>query len=124
MDKTRKPPRRRTALLLLGGLILLASGGAYFLSRDASLSVAQGELTIATVREGAFNEYINLSGRVEPAERYFIDSRVTGTVDRIFAESGQEVRRGDTLLLLANADLELEVMQRESQLIEQLNAQR
>ncbi|MEO0735084.1 MAG: efflux RND transporter periplasmic adaptor subunit, partial [Bacteroidota bacterium] len=118
------PSRRRTTALLASGLVLLTVVAGYFFSRDATLSVAQRELTITTVSAGVFNEYINLSGRVEPAERYFIDSRVTGTVDRIFAESGQEVKQGDTLLLLANADLELEVMQRESQLIEQLNAQR
>jgi HlyD family secretion protein len=120
-----QPPRGKLFwLLAIGGVLLLAFAVGYYLSRPATLRIDARELTISTVTQEQFYEYINLDGRIEPASTYVIDSKVAGNVDRLFEASGQEVRRGDTLLRITNADLELDVMQRESQLIEQLNAQR
>jgi HlyD family secretion protein len=95
-----------------------------YLNRGSRVSIDPGRVSIATVKSDQFYEYINLSGRVVPRQTYFIDAQVTGNVDRVYAEPGQFLDRGDTLLHVSNPDLQLEVMQRESQLIEQLNAQR
>ncbi len=116
-------PRGKFILLALLGILAAAAIG-FWLARSPELTVERERLTISTVRADQFYEYINLTGRIEPGETYFIDSKVAGNVERIFVRSGDRVRRGDTLLLISNADLELEVMQRESQLLEQLNAQR
>lgn len=123
MDRTRKKSTigrwwYAAAIFLLGSV---AAG--YWLGKDDGVRVAENRLTVRTVTNEQFYEYINLTGRVTPEETYFIDSKISGNVERIYAESGREVRRGDTLLFVSNADLELDVMQRESQLIEQLNAQ-
>ena len=40
------------------------------------------------------------------------------------AKSGDELQQGDTIVQLSNSNLRLEVLQRESQLLEQLNTQR
>ena len=124
MDTPLPAPRKNTLLFLLVPLTVGAVVAGYFLSRPALLRVDADALTVHTVREAPFYEYINLDGRIEPAATYLIDSKIAGNVLEVYATAGDRVRRGDTLLRLANADLELEVMQRESQLIEQLNAQR
>ena len=126
MDAPIAPPARGKIfwLLLTGGLLLLPLAIGYYLSRPATRRLTTSDLTITTVTQAPFYEYINLDGRIEPASTYVIDSKIAGNVDRLFVASGQEVKRGDTLLRIANADLELDVLQRESQLIEQLNAQR
>jgi len=125
MDVTRTRARRSTKFWLLLGLTtaLFSCLIVYVFTRQGTVRLDRDRLTISTVTEDRFYEYINLDGRVEPEASYVIDSKVAGNIARIFVESGQKVRRGDTLLLIANADLELEVMQRESQLIEQLNNQ-
>jgi HlyD family secretion protein len=95
----------------------------FYWQPTTTVRVDTDRIQVATVTEDRFYEYINLDGRIEPAAIYVIDSKIAGNVEQIFVESGQDVRKGDTLLQLSNADLELEVMQRESQLIEQLNNQ-
>ncbi|MGB3799134.1 MAG: HlyD family efflux transporter periplasmic adaptor subunit [Lewinella sp.] len=126
MDKSIRKKRKWPALL--GGitLIALATGAYFFLgTRHAStLQVASDRLTVKAVTSSPFTEYISLTGRLEPTEVYFLDSRIGGVVDRLFVQPGASVEQGDTLLRIANADLELEVLQRESELLEQLNAQR
>jgi HlyD family secretion protein len=106
------------------GLLGLAIAAGLYFGRGNRMSVDRERLVITTVTNDQFYEYINLTARVEPRQTYLIDGKVEGNVERIYAEAGQQLQGGDTLLLISNADLELEVMQRESQLIEQLNAQR
>jgi len=126
MDRTRTSARRTYRKWLLPSLFVLALTGAagYFLAARPSVTVAENRLTITTVDHDQFYEYLNLNGTVEPTDVYYLDSKVAGNAERIYVSGGEHVARGDTLLKITNADLELEVMQRESQLIEQLNAQR
>ena len=126
MDQVLIPPRTASSgkLLIAAAVIAVALVVGYLISRPTGLRLDPSQLSVATVTQDRFYEYINLDGTVQPSSTYVIDSKIAGNVDRLYATSGQEVRRGDTLLRIANADLELEVMQRESQLIEQLNNQR
>lgn len=125
MDSPRKRPSVWSRILgfTLFTVALFTLGFWYSRQPAASVKVDAERVRITTVTQDRFYEYINLDGRIEPSATYVIDSKVTGNVERIFVESGQNIRKGDTLLQLSNADLELEVMQRESQLIEQLNNQ-
>jgi HlyD family secretion protein len=107
------------AALALGGVAYAAVSSGY----RSTVRVERGQLTIEKVKEAPFYEYINITGQIEPRDIYYVDSKVAGNVETVFAEPGQAVDVGDTLLQLANADLQLDVLQRESQLIEQLNNQ-
>lgn len=126
MDRTRNGTRRNLKKWIIPALLLvsLASIGGYYLAAAPTVTVDQDRLTIATVGNDQFYEYLNLNGTVEPTEVYYLDSKVAGNAERIYVTAGEQVEPGDTLLKITNADLELEVMQRESQLVEQLNAQR
>ncbi|MEN0002582.1 MAG: efflux RND transporter periplasmic adaptor subunit [Bacteroidota bacterium] len=127
MDTQLTRPNYSVKSIYLGGAILLFGLAAFWMVKqyDASTIVVDADrLTLAAVVRSPFYEYINLTGNVEPASTFFIDSRIAGNVEQVYTESGQSIQVGDTLLSLANADLELEVMQREAQLIEQLNTQR
>ena len=127
MDKSISPQRKRPLAYTLVLLVVLAAVAYYFLGTrlsSSALGVPADRLTVSPVTSAPFTEYIALTGRLEPREVYYLDTRIRGVVDRIYAEPGSVVTAGDTLLRIANADLELEVMQRESELLEQLNAQR
>jgi len=115
---------RKITWILAFTMVFLALTSWVFLKTSGGVRVEEEDLVISTVKQDQFYEYINLDGRIAPAATYLVDSKVSGNVERIFVESGQDVKRGDTLLQISNADLELDVLQRESQLIEQLNNQR
>ncbi|ANT65945.1 efflux RND transporter periplasmic adaptor subunit [Prosthecochloris sp. CIB 2401] len=59
------------------------------------------------VREGLNN--INVSGIVEPLHDITMGFTVQGRIDRILCKEGQQVARGDTLMVLTNGYIELEV---------------
>ncbi|MEM6398497.1 MAG: efflux RND transporter periplasmic adaptor subunit [Bacteroidota bacterium] len=106
-------------VLAIGSIAWLASA-----SRSFTLSIPKSDIQVEQVVSGQFFYYISLNASVQPNRSQLLDSKATGTVDMIFVEDGETVNKGDTLLKLSNPELELEVMQREGQLIEQLNAQR
>jgi HlyD family secretion protein len=124
----KRTKKRPWAKWTIGSLVLLGLAAVGYLastsSYASSVTVDRQRVSITPVVEAPFYEYINVSGQFEPQTSFLLDVKVPGTVERILAESGQEVETGDVLLELANDDLRLEVMQRESQLIEQLNNQR
>jgi len=123
--RTKKRPWAKWTLVSLSLLGLTAIG--YLVSTSSyasSMTVDRQRVSITPVVEAPFYEYINVTGQFQPRESFMLDVKVPGTVERILVESGDKVQTGDVLLELANDDLRLEVMQRESQLIEQLNNQR
>ncbi|MEM9834880.1 MAG: efflux RND transporter periplasmic adaptor subunit [Bacteroidota bacterium] len=127
MDTVRTKQKTFPLKTLLGASLVVAVLASYWAISGrvgTERRVARDLLTIRTVTEAPFFEYVNLNGLVSPRNRQFLDCKMAGTVEQVFVESGDEVKEGDTLLRLSNAELELEVMQRESELIEQLNGQR
>ncbi|MBW3468021.1 efflux RND transporter periplasmic adaptor subunit [Arthrospiribacter ruber] len=103
---------------LLLGFIVYQLG---FSDSRSSMNVNMERITIATVREGEFTDYIPVSGNIEPGETFFLDALEGGNIQKIVRESGSFVEAGDTILLLSNSKLQLEVMERESGLYFQIN---
>ncbi|MEX2593862.1 MAG: HlyD family efflux transporter periplasmic adaptor subunit [Anditalea sp.] len=109
--------------LLGGGVVLLSFVLYQFLFADnrASLYVNEERISIATVNEGEFTDYIPVSGHMEPAETFYLDAIEGGIIQEVVRESGALVDKGDTILVLTNSNLQLDVMQRETMLYEQIN---
>jgi len=103
---------------LLVGFILYQ---LVFADSRSSMNVNMERITIATVKEGEFTDYIPVSGNIEPGEVFFLDALEGGNIAKIVRESGAFVSAGDTILLLSNSKLQLEVMERESGLYFQIN---
>lgn len=105
------------ALLVGAGGLYMAMGG----TGGQTVRVAEDRLIVSTVNPGQFEDFIPVRGSVEPLTSIFLDSVEGGRVERRFAEAGQFVKAGQPLLELTNTDLQLEVISREAQVIEQLN---
>ncbi len=104
--------------ILLVGFVLYQ---LLFADSRSSMNVNMERITIATVKEGEFTDYIPVSGTIEPGEVFYLDALEGGNIARIVRESGAFVNAGDTILLLSNSKLQLEVMERESGLYFQIN---
>ena len=128
MDKPIQQSSRKTWRLLLPIMGLGAVGLATYLSFASNFSnqlkVNRAELLLASVSKKEFRDYLALTGYVRPAKVFYLDASERGIVEEVFTSPGEHLKKGDTLLKLSNSDLELEVMQRESDLYEQLNGLR
>jgi len=89
-----------------------------------SLNVDGSRLQIAVVIEGPFQENITVNGTIVPQRSIYLDAVEGGRVERILVDPGEMVRMGDTLLVLSNNNLQLDVMNRETHILEQINTSR
>ena len=96
----------------------LLAGGAFviFLIYVISLSLGPKKLRIemdniqmAEVKNGKFMEYVDVEGLVQPILTIKVNTREAGSVDRIVAEEGTLLKKGDTILVLNNPDLIREI---------------
>ena len=96
----------------------LMAGGAFviFLIYVISLSLGPRKLRIESdniqiveVKNGKFMEYVDVEGLVQPILTIKVNTREAGSVERIVAEEGTLMKKGDTILVLTNPDLLREI---------------
>ena len=96
----------------------LMAGGAFviFLIYVISLSLGPRKLRIESdniqiveVKNGKFMEYVDVEGLVQPILTIKVNTREAGSVERIVAEEGTLLKKGDTILVLSNPDLLREI---------------
>ncbi|WP_114395239.1 efflux RND transporter periplasmic adaptor subunit [Oleisolibacter albus] len=123
IEKTGWRKHKGRILAAAAVALLVGAGSVAALNHGggATVRIAQERLVISTVNEGAFEDFIPVRGSVEPLTSIFLDSVEGGRVEKRFVEAGQMVKAGQPLLELSNTDLQLEVISREAQVIEQLN---
>jgi len=113
---------RRIAWLAGGAIgITLMIYGLLTAGGSSTLRVELDKLTISTVSQGPFQEYIPVNGEIAPLKTVFLDATVGGRVLEVFVDKGSYVTVGDSILKLDNTDLHLDIMYREAQLFEQIN---
>jgi len=111
-------------ILLIAGALAIVSLLAYGIATNDSrstLKVDKEKLSIDTIERSEFQEFIPVTGNVTPIRTVFLDAIEGGVIREVVQESGNIVENGDTILVLSNSNLRLEVMNREAQLYEQIN---
>jgi HlyD family secretion protein len=110
----------------IGAALLAVLGvGAYWLAPAAdSQTIAASRLTISTVRDGRFEDFLPLRARVTPLLTVYLDAVEGGRVDRILVEDGAMVEQGQSLAKLSNAELQLSVLARQTEVTQQINSMR
>jgi HlyD family secretion protein len=106
-----------------GALVVLVAGGvtaylAFGLTR--TIAVPRDRVVIAPVRDETFREYVPVTGTVVPYETTYLDILEGGQIAEVLVEEGALVHIGQPLIRLKSADLELDVITRETQLTDQL----
>lgn len=104
-------------MLLAGGLPLLGllAVGSYFYGAGPSqLNVDPMRLTVSEVRQGSFQEFIPVSGVVLPETTIYLDALEGGRVEEKYVEDGALMKKGQPVLRLSNADLELSLVNQET----------
>ena len=107
-----------------GGIMAAFIISLIFRDDASTLRVNVESLSISEVREGEFNDYIRLSGQVQPMTTIQVSPRESGIVEDILIEEGSKVQAGDIIIRLGNDDLDLEILNSEANLAEKENALR
>ncbi len=84
-------------------------------------TIDKARVTIEEVRFGEFQDVIALNGVLEPVRTVQIAANEGGRVEEIFVEDGVFVEAGEPLMRLSNQTVTLDFMNRETQIIEQIN---
>ena len=73
------------------------------------LRIETDNIQIAEIKNGKFMEYVDVEGLVQPILTIQVNTREGGSVDRIVAEAGATLKKGDTILVLTNPQLIREI---------------
>jgi len=105
----------------LGALLLAFI--VYLIARpnNKTLRIDKDTITVGTAVKGEFNDYIRISGRVQPMTTIQLSPQEGGIVERILIEEGSPVKAGDAILILNNDNLDLQILNSEAELAEKEN---
>lgn len=101
-------------LVLLFWLVLNASA-------ERTYKVDRSKITIDEVIHDEFQEIVTVNGSLEPVRTVQITASEGGRIEEIFIEDGAQVITGQAIMRLSNATMQLDFMNRETQIIEQIN---
>ena len=105
-----------------GGVVLAAALTWLALGNYANtLKVERRGLSIGDVKRAQFNDYVSVDGQVAPISVVQISPEEGGMVTEKVVEEGAHVHRGDVILRLSNSNLDLEILNAESELAEKQN---
>ena len=103
------------AVLLIFVVWLLVRGTSSRLRIDART------ISVGEVARGEFNDYIRVTGQVQPITTVQLSPLEAGVVERLVVEEGASVHKGDVLVELSNTSLTLEILNSEAELAEKQN---
>lgn len=118
----KKGIKKKHIYIGLGVLaFLLLIYQSLFTEHVSTYVVDAEKLSIESVSQGIFHDFITVSGNVEPIATIFLDAREGGRVEEKVIEEGEMVKKGDIILRLSNPDLSLSILNSEAQLAEKSN---
>jgi HlyD family secretion protein len=92
-----------------------------FADHPSALNVKNDRLTIGEAQRGNFQEFIAIDGNVEPLNTIFLDMVEGGRVEKLFTDDGRKISKGDTILKISNSTLQIDFLNRETQLFDLVN---
>ncbi|HYI43269.1 MAG TPA: biotin/lipoyl-binding protein, partial [Sphingomicrobium sp.] len=116
---------KQVKIAIAAGAVLIAGVIFYLMAPSAnSQTVAAERLTISAVSKGTFDDFIPLRARVTPLVSVYLDAIEGGRVEQVLVEDGAMVTKGQLLAVLSNAELQLSVLARQTEVTQQINSMR
>lgn len=88
---------------------------------QSSLNVNREKITVSKVERGVFDEFIVVTGVVQPLKTYQLDAIEGGYVAQKLLDGGATVRQGDLILKLENQRLTMDYVNRETEMYRLIN---
>lgn len=106
------------------GALVIALLFWLYAPRGDTQTVASDRLTIASVTNGTFDDFIPLRARVTPLFTVYLDAIEGGRVEKILVEDGATLAAGQPIVDLSNAELQLSTLARQTEVEQQINNMR
>ena len=121
MDRPIKQKTWNTKRILtvagIAGIVALIGASYYYTSGNSKLNVDAERISIFEVKEDTFQEFIPINGTVLPISSIYLDASVGGRVEEKYVEDGAHLHKGDPIMRLSNTDMELSLVQNETQVL-------
>jgi HlyD family secretion protein len=102
-------------------LFIIAARIIYNSGKEEVYKTSREKITISTVEEGFFSDYITVIGKVEPITTIYLDAIEGGRVVERLIDEGATVKKGDVILKLENRQLYQTILNSEAALAEKEN---
>lgn len=112
---------RRGIPYLAGAVLLVFIVWLLVRGNSSTLRIDARTISVGTVARGEFNDYIRVTGQVQPITTVQLSPLEAGIVERLVVEEGASVHKGDVLVELSNTSLTLEILNSEAELAEKQN---
>ena len=113
--------RKKNIPYFLAGVFVIFVLWLLLRDKSSTLKVDANTVTIGDVRLGEFDDYVRVSGQVQPITVVQVSLLEGGVVEAKLIEEGSMVKKGDVLVRLSNNTLGLQILQSEADLAEQEN---
>ena len=121
IEKKKGLRPKHVPYVVVGGLVLLSLLWLVLGNHASTVRVEKDEITVSTVVEGQFFDYVRVSGRVAPIQVVQLSPEEGGIVREKVVEEGTRVKKGDVILRLSNSQLDLQILTAEAELAEKQN---
>lgn len=115
IQKKKWTTKKIITIAVIAAIILLIAGSYYFTSGASKLNVDTDRLTISVVTKGKFQENIPVNGVVLPQTTIYLDAIEGGRVEEKYVDDGTMMKKDQPILRLSNTDLELSLVNQETQ---------
>jgi len=115
LEKKRFTPKK---IIMIAGAAIIAILILFVIfssTGNSKLNVEKERITISSVQNGNFQENIPVNGVVLPIKTIYLDAMEGGRVEERFVEDGEMMKKGEPIIRLSNTDLELSLVNQETQ---------
>ncbi|MDH3244966.1 MAG: HlyD family efflux transporter periplasmic adaptor subunit [Saprospiraceae bacterium] len=121
IEKKKWTWQRILLIAIIAAAVIYFGRKMYQSAGTSRLNVVTERLLMDTVHQGVFQEYIPVTGVVQPIKTIFIDAVEGGKVEEKLVEDGAMVDKNQVLLKLSNPDLLSNFLNQEANIIAQIN---
>ena len=116
LEKKKGLKLKHYGYIALGILLLFFGYKLIFASSMSTFRTEKERLSLSTVTDGKFDDYITINGNVAPIATIYMDAYEGGRVSEKLIEEGSMVNKGDIILKLENMALYEQILASESNL--------
>lgn len=102
-------------------MFAVLAGWLIFGSHRSTFKVDARTLSIGNVTNEMFNDFVRVTGQVQPITTIQLSPLEGGIVEERLVEEGTKVKKGDVILRLSNSTLDLSILNSEAELAEKQN---